>query len=325
MPTSIATPPTVTVWTELLRQGWTASGIKAQLSARRWRRWGYAIALHNGALTRPERWHVARLHAGPRALVTAFTALEACGLTGWEREEAWILARPGARVSGRSPVPLRVRRVNDWTQVRRLVEGPVQIPRQAALVAAAGCEAPRAACGLLAAVVQQRLVTPEALRAGLQGSPRLRHRAVLLATVDDIAQGAQALSEIDLARLCRRFRIPEPERQAVRRESGGRRRYLDAVWRRADGRLVVVEVDGALHLDQRRWWDDQLRQNEIVLGDAIVLRFPSAVVRTQPEVVARQLRRALAVPAVPPDKTTIGPPSPLDVLAVGGKGAPGTG
>ena len=56
---------------------------------------------------------------------------------------------------------------------------------------------------------------------------------------------------------------------------------------------MVVEIDGALHLEQRRWWDDQLRQNEITLGNSLVLRFPSAVVRLQPELVIAQLRRAL--------------------------------
>jgi very-short-patch-repair endonuclease len=109
----------------------------------------------------------------------------------------------------------------------------------------------------------------------------------------DISQGADALSEIDFARLCRRHGLPAPQRQAVRRERSGRRRYLDASWRRRDGRLVVAEVDGALHLDQRRWWDDQARQNELVLADAVVLRFPSVVVRTDEHYVAGQLRRAL--------------------------------
>jgi very-short-patch-repair endonuclease len=56
---------------------------------------------------------------------------------------------------------------------------------------------------------------------------------------------------------------------------------------------VVAEVDGALHLAVRRWWDDQLRQNELSLADALVLRFPSVVVRTEPGQVADQLRRAL--------------------------------
>jgi hypothetical protein len=116
-----------------------------------------------------------------------------------------------------------------------------------------------------------------------------------LQAVADIAQGSDALSEIDFVRLCRRFGLPAPQQQTVRREADGRRRYLDATWRRRDGRLVVAEVDGALHLDQRRWWDDQQRHNELVLGDAIVLRFPTVVVRTQPLVVAQQLRRALLI------------------------------
>ena len=59
---------------------------------------------------------------------------------------------------------------------------------------------------------------------------------------------------------------------------------------------MVVEVDGALHLSPRRWWDDQLRQNEISLADALVLRFPSVVLRTEEPVVVSQLRRALHVP-----------------------------
>ena len=54
-----------------------------------------------------------------------------------------------------------------------------------------------------------------------------------------------------------------------------------------------MEVDGAFHLAVGRWWDDQLRQNLITLGDAIVLRFPSVIVRTEPELVAAQLAQAL--------------------------------
>jgi len=111
--------------------------------------------------------------------------------------------------------------------------------------------------------------------------------------VHDIAGGAQALSEIDFRGLCRRNRLPRPIQQRVRQEPSGRRRYLDASWRRADGRLVVVEVDGALHLNQARWWDDQLRQNELALADALVLRFPSVIVRAEEATVVRQLRRAL--------------------------------
>lgn len=118
----------------------------------------------------------------------------------------------------------------------------------------------------------------------------------MLLALDDIEQGAQALSEIDFVRLCRKHGLPPPRLQQIRRDGSGRRRYLDAVWDLPGVGSVVVEVDGALHLAQPRWWDDQLRQNEITLSGALVLRFPAAVVRHEPAIVLAQLRRAL-VPA----------------------------
>jgi hypothetical protein len=48
-----------------------------------------------------------------------------------------------------------------------------------------------------------------------------------------------------------------------------------------------------LHLNVKNWWSDQLRQNEVALSKALILRYPSVVIRTQPDLVAGQLRRAL--------------------------------
>lgn len=165
--------------------------------------------------------------------------------------------------------------------------------RCTAVLAASTLRGPRSACAILAAAVQQRLVRPDELIETVTAATRVRHRAVLLAAARDIAQGAEALTEIDFARLGRRHGLPEPLRQAVRRDPSGRRRYLDAEWKRRDGRRVVAEVDGALHLAAGRWWDDQLRQNELVIADDLVLRFPSVVLYAEEEVVVGQLRRAL--------------------------------
>jgi hypothetical protein len=161
------------------------------------------------------------------------------------------------------------------------------------VIAAASLPKPRSACGLLAAVVQQGLARAEELRAAVDAVPNARHRRAMRAALDDIAQGSQSLSEIDFVRLCRRHGLPLPTRQAVRVDATGRRRYLDVEWRLPDGRVVAVEVDGALHLNARQWVDDQLRQNEVVLGGTVVLRFPSVVVREEPWLVVAQLRRAL--------------------------------
>lgn len=163
-----------------------------------------------------------------------------------------------------------------------------------ALVVAAGSfESARPGCGLLASAVQQGLVRADSLRDALEHAPRVRHRRLLHAAVDDIEQGAHALSEIDLGRLCRRYGLPLPVRQAVRTEPSGRRRHLDAEWELRDGRRVVAEIDGALHLVHSRWWDDQLRQNELVIAGDVVLRFPSVVLRTDEPLVADQLARLI--------------------------------
>jgi hypothetical protein len=153
---------------------------------------------------------------------------------------------------------------------------------------------PRLACALLAASVQQRLVVVEQLAAEIAGAGCIRHRRVMARALEDIAGGSQALSEIDFGRICRKAGLPRPERQVVRADAAGRRRYVDAQLTRPDGRVVLIEVDGAVHLRADRWWDDQTRSNEVVLSEpgAIMLRFPAAVLRTDEATVISQLRRA---------------------------------
>lgn len=263
-----------------------------ELAAGRWQRAGLAVVMHNGPLSPAQRWRVARVHGGPQAVLTAFTAVEAYGLTGWERDEVHLLAPAGTRLRAACPVPV-VLHLRGSRAIRQNRRGGIELLPDALLRAAATFAGPRPGCGLLAAAVQQRKVTADELREALRRSPRVRHRGALAAAVADIGGGAEALSEIDFVRLCRRHGLPAPVQQQLRREPSGRRRYLDATWRRADGRLVVVEVDGALHLAARRWWDDQLRQNELALADALALRFPSVVVRAEERLVVSQLRRAL--------------------------------
>ncbi|HTZ45590.1 MAG TPA: hypothetical protein VMB79_17150 [Jatrophihabitans sp.] len=277
---------------ELAARGVTRSRLTANLAADRWQRVGAAVVLHTGPLSRDERWRAALVNCGPRSLLTSFTAAEVLGVAGWNRTEIHVLAPAGASISRRCQLPIVLHRSRRWPVP---VAGRRRCHRlaDALLMAAGSFTSPRPGCGLLAAAVQQRRTDVSVLRAALEPAGNLRHRQALLQASEDIAGGSQALSEIDFIRLCRVHRLPPPEQQRVRRDSAGRRRYLDASWRRADGRPVVVEVDGALHLEVRRWWDDQMRQNELILADAIVLRFPSVTVRTRPGEVIAQLRRAL--------------------------------
>lgn len=283
----------VTTARDLRNGGVSRRQLATEVGAGRWRRSGLAVVTHNGPLSRDQSWAVGLVHAGPRAMLTAFTAAEVLGVRGWERDEVHVLAARGSRMRRACPVPVILHRYR--TPPRRTPGRCIEHLPDALVRAAATFTASRPACGLLAAACQQGAVSCPDLRDALARATRARHRRVLLAAVDDIDGGAQALSEIDFVRLCRRHRLPEPIRQLLRHDASGRRRYLDATWRRADGRLIVAEVDGALHLVARRWWDDQLRQNELSLADALVLRFPSVIVRTEPLLVVAQLRRALLV------------------------------
>ena len=156
--------------------------------------------------------------------------------------------------------------------------------------AAAWMATGRGAQAVLAAGVQQRLVRVDDLMAVVARHSRLPRRALIKATLGDIAGGAQALSELDFTRLLRRYRLPPPDRQAQRPGPDGRRRWLDAVWEAAQ---LIVEVDGIHHMEAMQYWADMDRDNDFTLGGYRVLRFPAFVVRYRPAYVAGKIRDAL--------------------------------
>ena len=58
---------------ELRRIGCTRHEIDSRLAARRWQARGRAIILHNGELTREERWRAGVINCGPRAALASFS------------------------------------------------------------------------------------------------------------------------------------------------------------------------------------------------------------------------------------------------------------
>jgi hypothetical protein len=172
---------------------------------------------------------------------------------------------------------------------------PARLPPRTRLArslldAAAWSRSDDRARAVLAAGVQQRLVRPDQLEAALGSRPRLRRHSLIATTLADIAGGAQALSELDFARLTRRYGMPAPDRQVMRLDRDGRRRWLDVYW---DEAHLAVEVDGLWHREAAAWWADMRRGNDLVISGLRVLRFPAFVVRDQPGVVAAQICEAL--------------------------------
>ncbi|HVI38403.1 MAG TPA: hypothetical protein VM684_19350, partial [Gaiellales bacterium] len=152
---------------------------------------------------------------------------------------------------------------------------------------------PRTACGILAAGVQQRLSSATRLLAELERAGAVRHRGLLRHALLDIDGGAQAVSEIDFIRFCARNGLPRPKHQIVRRDANGRRRYLDATLVGPSGRVVRVEIDGALHLVVQNYWSDMYRGNDLSIARETALRFPTFVIYADDPDALDQLRRAL--------------------------------
>ncbi len=278
--------------------GYSFHDVERELRAGRWKAHGpTVVALHNGPLTPAQnRWR-ALLNAGSDAALCARTALEVDGLRGWEDPAVHVIFSKGARPPTLPGVVAHESRRYDAVVDRH----PVALPwrtriERSAIDAAAWSRSSRAACGLLAAVVQQRLATSDRLLTELQRVGQVRHRKVMAAALADIRGGAAAMSEIDFARICRRYGLPEPIRQRVRRDRDGRRRYLDAEFRARDGSIVVVEVDGAVHLLVRTYWDDMDRQNAFTLQGDRVLRYPTVAFYLQPARVAHEIGAALGLP-----------------------------
>ncbi|HEX4019210.1 MAG TPA: hypothetical protein VHX15_20915 [Frankiaceae bacterium] len=255
-----------------------------------------AIALHNGPLTEEQQRWATVLSAGGGAGLAGRTALELAGLRGWGTPAIQLLTPVGGHPP-RLPdiaVELHQTRRNEAYRFHLLGQPPRTTVERSALDAASWSTNPRACAGVLAAVVQQRLSTAPRLLEEMEKSGPIRHRPLMTHTLEDIAGGAQALSEIDIGKLCRRHGLMVTARQAVRYDAQGRRRYLDGFVIGRNGKQVAFEVDGAVHLFVRSYWEDMERANELLIAGIPLLRFPSLAVRIDGEKVVDQFRRYLA-------------------------------
>ena len=284
---------------QLLGRGLSAHTIRAQMEAHRWQSWGHhVVVLHNGALSRRQLMWAALLDAGPDAALASHTALELAGFRSFAAEAAslHLLVERGAKVHRHPDVVVHEsRRLHPEHHVATAGLRRTATARSV-LDAAAWQPWPRFACALLAAAVQQRLCSAMDLDRALQQIGRIRHKEHLRAALADVAGGSEAISELDLVKLCRRFGLREPDRQVRRRDRYGRLRYLDAEWRLPGGGRLVLEVDGAHHLDVEHWEADIRRERGLVVSGARVLRATSIEVRLEPGQLAADLL-ALGVPS----------------------------
>ncbi|MER7165911.1 hypothetical protein ABT336_07515 [Micromonospora sp. NPDC000207] len=227
---------------------------------------------------------MAALALGPDAFLAGVTAAAEAGVRGLRQEPLHLLVpaarRPGRGVLRSMPIDMPavlVHRTATLPEAHVQNARPMRTTTARALVDAAGWARTEAeAATVLAAGCQQRRVRPEELRRVPQELPRTARRGLVRQIVADLEGGAEALSEIDFLRLCRRYGLPRPGTQHRRADVDGRTRWLDAYWPRW---RLQVEIDGAHHMDVHHWAADMQRQNDVwAVGDRI-LRFPAWLVR----------------------------------------------
>ena len=287
----IARQHAVTTRQQLAARGVGRRRVDGARTARRWQTIGRnVVVLHNAPLTTTQRRWTAVLLPGKPAALAGLTSAAVQGLRGFEDPQTHVVLASTCSVD-----------FPDWVTVhlsRRFTPDDISavgIPgtgiARSLIDAAAWSTSPRRACALLCAGVQQRLTTADELSRELRRAGRVRHVAIMRSVLGDIGGGGHTLAEIDLGPLARRAGLPRPRRQALRREPSGRVRYVDAEFELPDGTVLVVEIDGAVHLKPLSYWDDMNRQNEIVIAGSPVLRFDSVTVRLDAVRVIDQLGR----------------------------------
>lgn len=279
----------------------TREEIRWRVSSGKWQRpCQGALVTHSGPLTEHQMLRVALLAAGPRAVLGGLTAAWLDGFKGFgdttpvAQRPIHLLAPVGYTRRSRMPLP------NMKLHYTRVLTGqdvhPAREPRRTRMArslvdAASWRSTDRGAMALLAAGPQQGRTRVSDLRAVLDRIKTVHRRRLMYEILADIEGGAQALSELDFTRkVVRRFRLPEPSRQAGKRDSRGRQRWIDVVW---EEQKVLVEIDGAQHIEPLEQWDDMERDNDFNADGYRVLRFPAWLIRRDPEYVARKVLEAL--------------------------------
>jgi hypothetical protein len=281
----------------LLDAGVAQGHVDRMLDAGKWRSdaGGLVVIAHNGPLTPRQQQAVAVLAGGQVCALAARTAAANCGLEGWQAELVEVVVPRGTTYPRLELVEVKVHESRRFTvgDIHPVAWPPRVRVERAIVDAAVWSRRPRTACGVMAAAVQQRLTEADRLLDELARAGAVRHRHLLSAALRDISGGAQAVSEIDFGRFCRRNGLPAPVRQVVRRDAEGRRRYLDAVLVGPSGRVVRVEIDGALHLVVQTYWSDMYRDNDLRIDNEVLVRLPSYAMHADDERALAQLRRAL--------------------------------
>lgn len=247
------------------------------------------VAVHNQPLERRAQLWAAALHYAPCALAGS-SLLETLGLPMPPDGRIHIVGPPSGR---RSPMAGVI--VHTCTTFHAERENPDGVAVDiAALQSLRWARTDRQAVFHALWPIQRGLLQLAQLQALERITPSSPGTATMRRRLSLLDPGTHTVSEQEFATQCRARGLPEPVRQRARCDANGRRRYTDVEFI-VNGQSLVVEIDGAHHLEAATWVDDQLRANELALQDARVLRVPAIALRLEPDAFFEQIRRGLSL------------------------------
>jgi hypothetical protein len=302
---------------QLRSLGVDAHDVVHQVGARRWQTLSdHVVAVFTGPVPRPALIWAAALQGRPDGLVGAWTAIEVHGGTRWVRTARHLLAPRGRKVGPMAGLVVHEsRRLDPELDACPGFRLPVVRPARATIDAASWSDRPDDAAALVAAMVQQRVTTPDELLVELESAGMIRFRRAVREAITSAAGGAGSLGEIRIGPILAAAGLPAPRRQTPR--------YLDGVLRFTDvevdlpdGSVLVVEVDGRDHDAVDRRAADTLRDLDNLVEGRISIRVPSwALTHRRTQLVSRFAavrvaaeRRAAQARCTP--VTAAGTPSP---------------
>lgn len=255
---------------ELMRAGVPRWVVRLEIRRGRWQSGGrQAVVLHNGPLSDETLRAIAVVEVGSMAALDAVSALQEAGLVGLSDRKV-VVSTPKSSTP-RRPRGVVVKETRRFREEDVLDAGVRRMkPPVAAVHAALWAVSDKQATLFLTMTVQQGLCTVAALADALTRVRRHRRRRMIARLLVDLAGGSQSLGELDLVRAFRRRGLPVPVRQSMRKRPNGKQ-YLDCEFPDYD---LVIEVDGAGHLDPLRVLLDVIRDITLASEGSTVIRIP---------------------------------------------------
>jgi alkylated DNA nucleotide flippase Atl1 len=275
---------------QALASGLTRAEIEHRLTRKVWQRvFPGVYATFSGPLDRAAQVWAAVLRAGSGAVASHQTAAELQGLIDRSSQVVHVTV-PGTRHPQRVEGVV-IHRSDRLTERRHPSRSPPQTTVEETVLDLVDASTHADdAMAWLARAVGSRVTTGPRLAAAVKRRGRLRHRALVVDALADIASGSHSIAELRYLRDVERCHgLPASARQ-VRRVVDGASRYDDVRYRRY---ATLVEIDGrAAHPEHARW-RDMRRDNAAVLEGQQVLRYGLADIASAPCRVAAQVIEAL--------------------------------